>query len=83
LFRYMMCLRCEIPDLLGSHMAEPSEWVRLPRPKFCIYGGSVADGNRNRRRRKPKQKNEPAAGRRIDPEAVTVQKAGYILETPV
>jgi len=31
----------------------------------------------------PKQKNEPAAGRRIDPEAVTVQKAGYIRETPV
>ncbi|MBB6144096.1 hypothetical protein HNQ77_002048 [Silvibacterium bohemicum] len=24
----------------------------------------------------PKQKNEPAAGRRYDPEAVTVQKAG-------
>lgn len=30
----------------------------------------------------PKQKNEPAAGRRKDPEAVTVQKAGYIRETP-
>ena len=68
-----------------------------PKVKLCICGGSVADGNRNPQGSETgvpgrsvidllgweaEAEERRAAGRRIDPEAVTVQKAGYIGETP-
>ena len=76
------------PILLGSHLAKPSEWARLPRPKLCIYGGSgeifsphfankISTGNRNPQGDAVEAEERVAAGRRYCPEAVTGQKAGY------
>jgi signal transduction histidine kinase len=55
----------EIPNLLGSHRAEPSEWARLPSAKLCIYGGSAAGGNRNPKGDAIEAEERRAAGRRI------------------
>lgn len=77
LFRYMIVSPfLNSRALHGSHRAKPSEWPRLPSPKLCIYGGSVADGNRNpegddNRSRRATWRRAPER-----PEAVTVHEPG-------
>ena len=49
LFWYMMVISVSLnfPYPARVTLRKASEWPLLPRPKLCIYGGSVADGNRN------------------------------------
>jgi hypothetical protein len=49
LFWYMVVISVSLnfPYPARVTLRQASEWTLLPRPKLCIYGGSVEDGNRN------------------------------------
>src|SRR6266567_9488504 len=37
LFRYISVLRFQFPNWLGSHMARPREWARLPSAEGLLF----------------------------------------------
>src|SRR5271165_2727316 len=80
------CLRLlNLPILVGAPL---SEWAMLPsaealhlrrvrRNLFGVLSEQDLEGNRNPQGGAAKAEERAAAGRRIGPEAVTEQKAGY------
>src|ERR1700761_8465852 len=56
--------------------SEASECARLPSAKLCIYGGSVADGNRNPQGDVVEAEERRAAGRRKGTEAWSREEDG-------
>src|SRR5260370_6594679 len=65
------------PILIGSRWAEPCEWARLPSAKECFLGGCPLGRNHDPKGGAAEAERRRAAGRRIGPEAVTEQTAGY------
>jgi hypothetical protein len=83
----------EFPVSCSGHTGEAKQGARLPRLKLCIYGGSgeifssyFAKGfgaeTVTQRGDTVEAEERAAAGRRLCPEAVTEQKAGYKRKTP-
>jgi hypothetical protein len=79
LFWYMVMISVSLyfPFPARVTLHEVSEWARLPSAKECIYGGSVADGNRNPEGGVAEAERRRAAGRRIAPKRDPEQRTGY------